>query len=181
MVVSLGTATITLPSRPPISNETMFSFSLDTSEHPMEGEDDRKFRFRGILKIANPGWLSDFGIKTVEAELNARAKERAFRLGEGARNPPQLTLENLFGTHLTQSNHSRQKEGERRLTVLVQGERNMPANFMFCTCHRCYCSGARILIVGPSFPRTKWTVMELESSVSVWYDISDGHSLNVYH
>lgn len=116
----------------------MFSFSLDESERPLEGRPAPKFRFRGILKIADPGWLSDFGLKTIEAELNLRAKERALRLGEGERRTHQLTLESLFENRLlTRSNDATWRgEDETRLTVLIQGEKNLPANFMHGTCHR---------------------------------------------
>ncbi|KAF8555707.1 hypothetical protein OG21DRAFT_1410483 [Imleria badia] len=107
---------------------------LDESERPLEGPDDRKFRFRGILKIAKPEWLSEFGVKTIETDLNLRAKERAMRLGEGGRKAPQLTLENLFTTHLTRSiNTTWEKEEDTQLTVLIQGERNMPAVYMRST------------------------------------------------
>lgn len=111
------------------------------------GQDDRKFRFRGVLKIADPEWLSDFGLKTVETELNLRADERALR--EGERRGPQLTVEGLFkGRHLTRSDDSTWKnEEETKLTVLIQGEKNLPASYMQCTCvptdvvgvdHACY-------------------------------------------
>ncbi|KAH0832042.1 hypothetical protein J3R83DRAFT_12949 [Lanmaoa asiatica] len=103
---------------------------LDESERPLVGRDNRKFRFRGILKIANPNWLSDFGLRTVETDLNLRAKERALR--EGERSPPQLTLEDLFESGLlTRSDDATwRKEDETKLTVRIQGEKNLPAIFM---------------------------------------------------
>ncbi|KAF8442940.1 hypothetical protein L210DRAFT_862013 [Boletus edulis BED1] len=104
---------------------------LDESERPLEGQDNRKFRFRGVLKIADPNWLSDFGIKIVEAEINLRAKQHALGLGEGARSRiPQLTLEYLFQRHLTKSHDATHKDGEVKLMVLIQGEENMPAVYM---------------------------------------------------
>lgn len=115
---------------------SLFSFSLNESERPLpEGRDDRKFRFRGILKIADPDWLSDFGLKTVETELNLRANERALR--EGERRLPPLTLEGLFESRsrlLTRSDDSTwRKEEGAKLTVLIQGEKSVPASYMQCT------------------------------------------------
>lgn len=160
------------------SNGFLLSSSLDESEDPLQGQDDRTFRFRGILKITNPDWLSDFGLKTVETELNLRAKECALR--EGERWPSQLTLEGLFGNRpLTTSNDSSwRKEDETKLTVLIQGEKNMPAVYMHGTCPvilRLLGCCACILMIAHthSFPCTKRTVLELESSVSVQKDITD--------
>ncbi|KIJ21745.1 hypothetical protein PAXINDRAFT_5887 [Paxillus involutus ATCC 200175] len=107
---------------------------LDESERPLEGPgpDDRRFRFRGVLKIADPDWLSDFGLKTVEAELNLRADERALR--EGERRGLQLTLNGLFKSKLLKRSNSawndESEEEETKLTILIQGEKSLPAVFM---------------------------------------------------
>ncbi|KAH7883592.1 hypothetical protein F5I97DRAFT_1894125 [Phlebopus sp. FC_14] len=106
---------------------------LDDSERPLggSGEDNRRFRFRGVLRIANPDWLSEFGLKTVEAELNLRASERAVR--EGERRGPPLTLESLFRSRLLKrSNSAWNNEGddETKLNILVQGGKGLPAVFM---------------------------------------------------
>ena len=131
-VMSPGTSPIHFSVPPTGTVLTTFRSSLDESERPLDGPDDRKFRFRGILKIADPKWLSDFGVKTIETDLNLRVKER----GMGGRRMPQLTLEDLFGIHLTRSNNATwRKEEDARLTVLIQGERNMPAVYMHSTCH----------------------------------------------
>lgn len=132
----------------------------------MDGQDNRILRFRGIMKIANPDWLSDFGLKTVETELNLRANERALR--EGERSPPQLTLEDLFGNGLlaTSDNATWRKEDETKLMVLIQGEKNMPAIYMHCT-RPLILLHAHINNWTCSLPCTEWTVVELESSVSV--------------
>jgi hypothetical protein len=98
------------------------------------GPDDRRFRFRGVLKIADPDWLSDFGLKTVEAELNLRADERALR--EGERRGLQLTLNGLFKSKLLKRSNSawndESEEEETKLTILIQGEKSLPAVFMQC-------------------------------------------------
>lgn len=109
--------------------------SLDESETPLK-HDTRRFRFRGILKIADPNWLSDFGLKTVETELNLRAHERALR--EGERAPPPLTLEGLFQSRLLtpSCDATWRKEDEAKLTVLVQGEKSYPAVYMRCELSR---------------------------------------------
>ncbi|KAF9241376.1 hypothetical protein BU15DRAFT_73499 [Melanogaster broomeanus] len=107
---------------------------LDESERPLEGpgQDNRKFRFRGVLTVANPGWLSDFGLKAVETELNLRAVERSLR--EGQRKGAQLTLEELFKSKLLKKSNSawadEGEEEETRLKILIQGEKNLPAVFM---------------------------------------------------
>ncbi|KIJ68445.1 hypothetical protein HYDPIDRAFT_106640 [Hydnomerulius pinastri MD-312] len=107
---------------------------LDESERPLngQGEDNRKFRFRGVLKIANPSWLSDFGLKTVESELNLRADERALR--EGERRGQQLTLEGLFKSKLLRKSNfawdDETEEEETKLTILIQGEKSLAAVFM---------------------------------------------------
>ncbi|KAG9315798.1 hypothetical protein JVU11DRAFT_3447 [Chiua virens] len=104
---------------------------LDESERPLNGPDNRKFRFRGLLKIADPDWLSDDGLKTIEDELNLRIRVRA--LCEGERVPPQpLTLEGLFGcSRLARSDDATwPKDDETKLMVKIQGEKNMPAVFM---------------------------------------------------
>lgn len=112
----------------------------------MEGQDDRKFRFRGILKIVDPEWLSDLGLKTIETELNLRANERALR--EGGRRLPHLTLEGLFESKLlTRSDDSTwRKEEETKLTVLIQGEKNMPANYMHCTLRPIFNAGLGVML-----------------------------------
>ncbi|KAF9229289.1 hypothetical protein BS17DRAFT_722886 [Gyrodon lividus] len=107
---------------------------LDESERPLEGpgQDHRTFRFRGVLKIANPDWLSDFGLKTVEAELNLRADECFLR--EGERRGPQLTLQELFKSKLLKRSNSawndESGEEETKLALLIQGKKNLPAVFM---------------------------------------------------
>ncbi|KAL4064669.1 hypothetical protein V8B97DRAFT_1875874 [Scleroderma yunnanense] len=100
---------------------------LDESERPEGG--NRKFRFRGILNIANPEWLSEFGVKMVEAELNLRWTEWSVR--EGERRGPSLTLEGLFGNRLLRRRNSSLKNDDGcELSLKVQGERGMPAVFI---------------------------------------------------
>lgn len=127
-----------LPVQLSCSNGVSFPSSLDESEEPLEGRDDRIFRFRGHFKIANPEWLSDFGVKTVETELNLRADERAMKEGE-RRQPQPVTLKELFvhGLLAHSNNATWGEEDEMRLTLLIQGEKNMPAVYMHgtCSCH----------------------------------------------
>ncbi|KAI6035619.1 hypothetical protein F5J12DRAFT_794697, partial [Pisolithus orientalis] len=105
---------------------------LDQSETPLEGrrEDHRRFRFRGTLKIGDPDWLSDWGVKLVEAELDLRWSERAMR--EGERRGPPLTLKELFGNKLLKCSGSALRDGddECELLLRIQGERGLPAVFM---------------------------------------------------
>ncbi|KIN94066.1 hypothetical protein M404DRAFT_169253 [Pisolithus tinctorius Marx 270] len=105
---------------------------LDESETPLEGrrEDHRRFRFRGTLKIGDPDWLSDWGVKLVEAELDLRWSERAMR--EGERRGPPLTLKELFGNKLLKCSGSALRDGddECELLLRIQGERGLPAVFM---------------------------------------------------
>lgn len=135
---------------------SLFLSSLDVAElRRLQGpdRDERKFRFRGILKIANPDWLSEFGRKTIETALNLRAKERAMGLGEGSRRaPPELTLDYLFERHLKKARDSTRQEDETCLTVLIQGEKNMSAVYMVCACRRWLLSGGvtHVLIAGRS-------------------------------
>ena len=114
-------------------------YSLDESETPLDGpgEDKRKFRFRGILNIGDPEWLSEFGVKIVEAELNLRLKEWCMREGERPKTP--LSLKSLFNGKLLRRRNSsfRNDDGECELLLKIQGERGMPAVFMHCTC---FCS-----------------------------------------
>lgn len=105
---------------------------LDESETPLDGpgEDKRKFRFRGILNIGDPEWLSEFGVKIVEAELNLRLKEWCMREGERPKTP--LSLKSLFNGKLLRRKNSsfRNDDGECELLLKIQGERGMPAVFM---------------------------------------------------
>jgi hypothetical protein len=96
------------------------------------------YRFRGILSIFSPLWLSEVGVRRVEGELNLRARMRSMR--EGERRPPEMTLEELF-------NSSRGYLGRKDLTdddeklelkVKIQGFKNMPAVYMLCEFGRSY-------------------------------------------
>lgn len=107
---------------------------LDESEQPLgTGEvDTRQFRFRGILTIHSPVWLSPVGVKQVEAELNLRANTRSMR--EGERPPSTITLEALFNrktgylwrTPVPGDND----EFELGLRLKIQGFKNFPALYM---------------------------------------------------
>lgn len=105
---------------------------LDQSETPLEGrvEDHRKFRFRGTLKIGDPDWLSDWGVKLVEAELDLRWSEWTLR--EGVRRGPPLTLKGLYDNgQLKYSGSERGDSGDDcELLLRIQGERGQPAVFM---------------------------------------------------
>ncbi|KAI6046518.1 hypothetical protein EDC04DRAFT_1479360 [Pisolithus marmoratus] len=105
---------------------------LDQSETPLEGggEDHRKFRFRGTLKIGDPDWLSDWGVKLVEAELDLRWAECAMR--EGWRRGPPLTLKGLFDNRLLKYSGSERHDSDDdcELLLRIQGERGQPAVFM---------------------------------------------------
>ncbi|KAI6004264.1 hypothetical protein EDD15DRAFT_2360562 [Pisolithus albus] len=105
---------------------------LDESEKPLEGqvEDHRKFRFRGTLKIGDPDWLSDWGVKLVETELDLRWSEWTLR--EGVRRGPPLTLKELYDNgQLKYSGSERGDSGDDcELLLRIQGERGQPAVFM---------------------------------------------------
>ncbi|KAG6332360.1 hypothetical protein ID866_6725 [Astraeus odoratus] len=115
-------------------NGQVIGYALDESERDQPGADHRKFRFRGVLKIANPDWLSDRGKKLVEAELDLRWYERSMR--EGERRGPQLTLEGLFTNDLLKRKNSAVRHDDDddddacELLIQIQGERGMSAVFM---------------------------------------------------
>lgn len=105
---------------------------LDESEQPLgTGEvDARQYRFRGILSIRFPFWLSQVGVKRVEAELNSRALTRSMR--EGQRPLPAITLEELFrlkNKYLGRTLVSGDNE-ELELRLKIQGFKNFPALYM---------------------------------------------------
>ncbi|KAI6168878.1 hypothetical protein EDD17DRAFT_1465130 [Pisolithus thermaeus] len=105
---------------------------LDQSETPLDGqvEDHRKFRFRGTLKIGDPDWLSDWGVKLVEAELDLRWSECTLR--EGGRRGPPLTLKELYDNGQLQYSGSEHRDSsdDCELLLRIQGERGQPAVFM---------------------------------------------------
>lgn len=104
---------------------------LDESEQPLgTGEvDTRQFRFRGILGIRSLVWLSQVGVKRVEAELNLRANTRSMCAGE--RPPNTITLEELFNRK-NKFLGGPPEDGELELRLQIQGFRNFPALYMTC-------------------------------------------------
>ncbi|KAG1833792.1 hypothetical protein EV424DRAFT_1532637 [Suillus variegatus] len=102
---------------------------LDESEQPLgTGEvDTRQFRFRGILGIRSLVWLSQVGVKRVEAELNLRANTRSMCAGE--RPPNTITLEELFNRK-NKFLGGPPEDGELELRLQIQGFRNFPALYM---------------------------------------------------
>lgn len=107
---------------------------LDESEQPLGTgeEDNRQYRFRGILSIHSPFWLSQLGVKRVEAELNLRANTRSMR--EGERPPSIITLEGLFNrkTGYLGRTPVPGDDDELELRLKIQGFRNFPALYMTC-------------------------------------------------
>ncbi|OJA18720.1 hypothetical protein AZE42_01247 [Rhizopogon vesiculosus] len=106
---------------------------LDDSEKPLGTgeEDNRVYRFRGILSIVSPLWLSEVGSKRVEGELNLRARMRSIR--EGERAPPDMTLEELFNGargYLGRKDHLTDDDEKLELKLKIQGFKNMPAVYM---------------------------------------------------
>lgn len=106
---------------------------LDESEQPLgTGEvDTRHYRFRGILSIHSPAWLSQVGVKRVEAELNLRANTRSMR--EGERPTPTITIEGLFNRktgYLGRTPVPGGNELKLELRVKIQGFKNFPALYM---------------------------------------------------
>lgn len=105
---------------------------LDESEQPLgTGEvDNRQYRFRGILSIHSPFWLSQLGVKRVEAELNLRANTRSMR--EGERPPSIITLEGLFNRNTGYLGRTPVPgdDDELELRLKIQGFRNFPALYM---------------------------------------------------
>ncbi|KAG2159851.1 uncharacterized protein EDB93DRAFT_1244623 [Suillus bovinus] len=105
---------------------------LDESEQPLgTGEvDTRQFRFRGNLSIRSPGWLSQVGVKRVEAELNLRANTRSMCAGQ--RPPATITLEELFNrkTGYLGRPPAPGDDDELELRLQIQGFRNFPALYM---------------------------------------------------
>jgi hypothetical protein len=106
---------------------------LDESEQPLgTGEvDTRQYRFRGILSIHSPVWLSQVGVKRVEAELNLRANTRSMR--EGERPPPTMTIEGLFNKktgYLGRASLPNDDELKLELRLQIQGFKNFPAVYM---------------------------------------------------
>ncbi|KAG2120875.1 uncharacterized protein F5147DRAFT_11508 [Suillus discolor] len=102
---------------------------LDESEQPLgTGEvDTRQFRFRGILGIRSLVWLSQVGVKRVEAELNLRANTRSMCAGE--RPPNTITLEELFNRK-NKYLGGPPEDDELELRLQIQGFRNFPALYM---------------------------------------------------
>lgn len=105
---------------------------LDESEQPLgTGEvDTRQYRFRGILSIRSPVWLSQVGVKRVEAELNLRANTRSMR--EGERPPSTITLEGLFNKKTGYLGRTPVPDDDDRLALRlkIQGFKNFPALYM---------------------------------------------------
>ncbi|KAG1757586.1 hypothetical protein EDB19DRAFT_1934808 [Suillus lakei] len=105
---------------------------LDESEQPLgTGEvDARQYRFRGILSIRSPVWLSQVGVKRVETELNQLAYTRSMR--EGERHPPAITLEELFHkkTGYLGRTPAPGDDDELELRLKIQGFKNFPALYM---------------------------------------------------
>lgn len=90
------------------------------------------YRFRGILTILSPLWLSEVGAKRVEKEFNLRAHMRSIR--EGERPPPDMSLEELF--HKAKGYIGRDDptsdDKKLELKLKIQGFKNMPAIYMLC-------------------------------------------------
>ncbi|KAG1749979.1 uncharacterized protein EDB91DRAFT_1244577 [Suillus paluster] len=102
---------------------------LDESEQPLgTGEiDSRQYRFRGILSIQRTDWLSQLGLKRVEAELNLRARTRGMR--EGERVPSLVTLEELYKGYLGHTTPPGD-DNELELKLKIQGFKNFSAVYM---------------------------------------------------
>lgn len=102
---------------------------LDESEQPLGtgGVDTRQFRFRGILGIRSLVWLSQVGVKRVEAALNLRANQRSMCAGE--RPPNTITLEELFNRK-NKFLGGPPEDDELELRLQIQGFRNFPALYM---------------------------------------------------
>lgn len=140
--------------------------SLDESEQPLDrpGVDNRKFRFRGVLRVAEPDWLSDFGVKIVEAELNERLAE----LCMGSRIRESITLEDLFRAKVLDSHKTSNENNEENglyLSLRIQGERGLPAVFMGCKYYILCDIYFDIVFYSPS--STPWAPMELQRPVGI--------------